>query len=199
MHTRISILAIVVILATGACSGKPSGTRATATASGDVATTGAFSPPATSDASMLARMHEANQTEIDAAKTALTKASSARVKSFAHAMLRENRTMDATNTALATSAGLTSQAPETNTPGVRSSMESQHVVDVESGPIFDVLYIDAEVIDQRTVLAMLRQFQGHAQDAHLRSAISGEIPIVQGRLNSATTLQSFLNRVPAQS
>jgi putative membrane protein len=148
---------------------------------------------------MLGRMHEANQTEIDAAKTALTKASSPRVKSFAHEMLRENRRMDATNNTLATSAGVTSQTPGNNTPGVRSPMESQHLVGVESGPIFDMLYIDAEVIDQRTVLAMLRQFQGHAQDADLKSAISRDISVVQGRLDSAKTLQTILNRSPAKS
>jgi predicted outer membrane protein len=188
------------MLATGACSGGGGAlSRDRASTSGIGASSGAPSPPVSGDASMLARMHEVNQTEIDASKTALTKASSPKVKSFAHEMLRENRKMDATNAALATSAGLTAQAPGNNTPAVRSSMESPHLMAVESGPIFDMLYVDAEVIDQRTVLAMLRQFRGHARDARLESAIAGDISVVQGRLDSAKTLQSILNRSPAES
>jgi putative membrane protein len=207
MQARMWISIFSVLLAANACSGRGRGVagqteakaraRDTATAAGDVASLIAPPPPASTDAGILARMHEANQAEIDAAKTALAKASNPQVKSFAHDMLRENRTMDAKDTALAVSTGLTPQPAANDIGG--TTMESPHLIGVEPGPIFDMLYVDAQVIDQRTVLAMLRQFEDHAQDARLKSAISGDIHIVQLRLDRAKTLQLALNRSPAQS
>jgi predicted outer membrane protein len=209
MQARIWISMFSLLLAANACRGRGPGVagqteataraRDTATAAGDVVSMIAPPPPASTDAGILARMHEANQAEIDAAKAALAKASSPQVRSFAHDMLRENRTMDAKDTALAAATGLTPHPAASDIGGAVSPLESPHLIGVEGGPIFDMLYVDAQVIDQRTVLAMLRQFQDRARDARLKSAISGDIRVVLVRLDRAKTLQSVLNRSPAQS
>jgi putative membrane protein len=181
MDVRICIASI--LLTTAACGGcrGPGGDEATAAPSGD--------------ASILTRMRDMNHGEIDAGMSALTKGSNPRVKSFAHDMIRDHRTMDVKDSTLATSDGLAPQA----FPVPPARLESQQLNRVDTGAIFDVLYIDAQVIDQRTVLAELRQFQRTAQNAQLRSAISGAIPIVQAHLNRAKALQTVLDRPSTQS
>jgi putative membrane protein len=158
------------------------------------ACTGAKTAPS-GDANILTQMRDMNHGEIDAGMSALAKGSNERVKSFAHDMIRDHRTMDVKDSALATSDGLAPQA----SPVRAARLESQQLTRTDTGAIFDVLYIDAQVIDQRAVLAELRQFQRTAQNAQLRSAISGAIPIVLAHLNRAKALQTVLDRPSTQS
>jgi putative membrane protein len=226
MRVGLIVPTIVITAVAVACSGKPadngaastssnasgsndtamsanggaSATTPSSTAAGEVAPTNgpvAATPPA--DANILAVLHEANQGEIGAAKLALTSSSNPQVKSFAHQMIRDHTKLDKAGDSVAKATNITPAPPANDSLEAHVQQESQTLSAAGKGPGFDKQYMDAQVQDHQTVLAMLRQFEGQAQNPQVKAAVSSAIPIVQGHLDRAKKLSATLGSSTTQS
>jgi putative membrane protein len=172
----------------------------TSTASGEVAPTNgpvAATPPA--DANILAVLHEANQGEIAAAKMALNASSNPRVKSFAHQMIRDHMKLGKAGDSVAKATNITPVLPASDSLGAHVQQESQTLSAAGKGPGFDKQYMDAQVQDHESVLGMLQQFEGEAQNPQVKAAVSSAIPVVQGHLDRAKKLSATLGSSTTQS
>ncbi|HZS60676.1 MAG TPA: DUF4142 domain-containing protein [Gemmatimonadaceae bacterium] len=162
----------------------PDTTPATSTAGGDVNT-------APSDAQIFAVLSEANEAEIDAAKTALDKAKHADVKAFARQMIADHTKLLHGGKALADSLHVAPQPPANDSLATHVSQEKQQLSSV-SAPTFDKTYMDAQVQDHETVLALLKQYEGQAQNPRLKGMITKAEPIVQRHLTHAQAVDAKL-------
>jgi putative membrane protein len=182
-------------MSAAADSGKGDSTRSTA--SGDVAGGAASNGP--SDANILGVMHEANQAEIQAAQLALNSSSNPQVKSFAHQMIRDHMKLDHAGDSVAKAANLAPEPPANDSLPGHVRQESAALRAAGHGAGFDKLYMDDQVQDHETVLALLQQFQGQAQNLDVKAAVSSAIPIVQGHLNRAKKLAATVGSTNTQS
>jgi len=155
-----------------------------AAASGEVAP----SPRAPTDAEIFATLTEANTAEIDAAKTALTKAKRADVKAFARMMIADHTKLLKGGKALADSLHVTPQPPANDSLGTHVQQEKQ-TLDSAGAATFDKTYMDAQVGDHETVLSMLKQFEGQAQSPQLKALITNAEPVVHRHLDHAKKLE----------
>jgi putative membrane protein len=152
-----------------------------------------------SDANILAVLHEANQGEIAAAQVALGASSNSRVKAFAHQMIRDHTKLEASADSLATEIGVTPTPPADDSLAAHGRQELETLRAAGSGVGFDKEYMDAQVADHATVLAMLQQCQGQAQNAQLKGAIGKAIPVVRGHLMYAKRLAATVGSSTIQS
>jgi putative membrane protein len=164
-------------------------TTTATTAGGEVNAASNNSAP--SDAQIFAVLTEANQAEIDAAKTALDKAKHADVKAFARQMLADHTKLLNGGKALADSLHVTPQPPANDSLATHVAQEKQQLSSV-AAPTFDKTYMDAQVQDHQTVLALLKQFEGQAQDPRLKAMIAKAEPIVQRHLTRAQGVDAKL-------
>jgi putative membrane protein len=218
----VLIHTVVITVVAGACSpgahgnsaasgsasdaGAPSGATPT-TSGGDVKVADSGAPagaaPTTaggvSDANILALLHEANQSEIKAAQMALGKSSNPQVKSFAHQMIRDHTKLDQGGDSLSKQIGITPAPPANDSLAMHAQQESATLGAAASGAGFDKQYMDAQVADHTTVLALLQQFETEAQNAQVKAAVSGAMPIVRGHLARARKLAATLGSTTTQS
>lgn len=205
MHdtTRMTPIVLAVSACLFACGGPghqqqqadqranaPDTTTATTTA-GEVSATA----KAPSDAEIFAVLTEANTAEIDAARTALSKAKHADVKAFAREMITDHEKLLHGGKALADSLHVTPEPPAIDSLATHVSQEKQTLSNA-TGATFDKTYMDAQVQDHQTVLAMLQQFEGQAQSPRLKAMITKAEPIVQRHLSRAQAVEAKLT-VPA--
>jgi putative membrane protein len=151
---------------------------------------------APSDAEIFALLTEANTAEIDAAKTALKKAHRTDVKAFAQQMITDHTKLLHGGKALADSLHVTPQPPATDSLATHVQQEKQ-TLGSTSGAAFDKTYMDAQVQDHQTVLALLQQFEGQAQDPKLKAMITKAQPIVQRHLDKAQAIDGKLAKPQA--
>lgn len=154
---------------------------------------------AVSDASILAVLHEANQAEIHAAQLALASSGNANVKSFAHQMIRDHTKLDHAGDSVAKAINITPALPANDSLSAHVAQETQQLSAAGKGAGFDRQYIDDQVQDHRTVLALLQQFQTEAQSPQVKAAVTGAMPIVQGHLDRAKRLSATLGSETTQS
>jgi putative membrane protein len=152
-----------------------------------------------SDANILAVLHEANQAEIGAARLALTSSNSASVKSFAHQMIRDHTKLDHAGDSVAKATNITPALPANDSLSAHIAQETQQLTAAGKGAGFDKQYIDDQVQDHQTVLALLQQFQTQAQNPKVKAAVTGAMPIVQGHLDRAKRLSATLGSETTQS
>jgi putative membrane protein len=169
------------------------------TASGDVVSAAAATVDGATDANILAVMHEANQGEIDAAHLALASGSNARVLAFAKQMIRDHTKLDQAGDSLAVQIGVTPMLPANDSLGAHGQVELEALRAAGRGVGFDKEYMDAQVADHTTVLALLRRFQGSAQNAQVKAAVSGAIPIVSGHLDRAKRVAAVVGNATTQT
>ncbi len=143
------------------------------------------------DANILAVMHEANTAEIAAAQTALKHASATSVKAFARRMIRDHRAMDAKGEQIAKAANITPLAAASDSLSQHADHEMAQL-DSATGPAFDRAYMDDQVNDHQTVLAMLQQAQTSAQNPQLKTAVDSAVTKVQQHLDLAKKVQGEL-------
>jgi putative membrane protein len=152
-----------------------------------------------SDANILAVLHEANQGEIQAAQMALGKSSNPRVQSFAHQMIRDHARLDRGGDSLAKQIGITPAPPADDSLAAHVRQESATLSAAAQGAGFDKQYIDAQLEDHTTVLALLEQFERDAENAQVKAAVSSAIPVVRGHLARARKLSATLGSTTTQS
>jgi putative membrane protein len=127
--------------------------------------------------------------EIEAAKLAATKASSAEVKAFAQDMIKAHTDSTAKIKTAAGAAKITPDAALT-----RDQQEDLADLGKLTGTKFDDEYMDAQVAAHEDALSLMRNFAADGADAGLK-AVAGEIvPVVEKHLAMARSLDEKVDR-----
>lgn len=174
------------------------GGGATGTTSGATSTTGAASPSgATGEAmdasAILSQLAVANETEIQEAKTAASKASSPQVKRFANALAQQHQQNLQQGRALAR------QMKISLTAGTGTASESQSAAMGEmagkSGADFDRAFLEHQIqAHQQNIDKIQNTMLPAANDAQLKSYLQKTVTAMQGHLKQAQQLEEQLNK-----
>jgi len=201
MRTSCLLLGTTAIVV-AACSPKsePANTGDTAAASTTpaTATVPAAAPaaaPAVNDAQIAAIVVAANQVDIDAGKLAESKATNARVKTFARQMVTDHAGVNKAATALVTKLGVTPEPNETSRSLTAGGEQNRSALQGTSGADFDKAYIDNEVTYHQTVLdALDSTLIPNAQNAELKNMLVTTRPAFEAHLKMAKDVQGSLSR-----
>ncbi|MDQ2890317.1 MAG: DUF4142 domain-containing protein [Gemmatimonadota bacterium] len=145
--------------------------------------------PAMTDAGILAMLHAANQGEVDAGKMAETKATNSSVKSFAHDMVAAHTKMMHDGDALAKRLSITPDAAAGDSIMTMNKMTASNLTAASKGAAFDSAYVNAQVAGHQYVLSMIKNAEGAAKSADLKSALTAAQPQVQSHLDRITAIQ----------
>jgi putative membrane protein len=193
-------LALGAVTVLGACKKGDSATDTTAMASTDTSmaagagsSTSMNAPaPAMTDAGIFAMLAAANQGEIDAGKTAETKATNASVKSFAHDMVAAHTKMLNDGNALAKRLNITPDAAAADSIKASNQSTASALSAAAKGAAFDSAYVNAQVAGHQYVLDMVKRAESAAQNADLKTALTSAEPQVQQHLDRIKDIQSKL-------
>lgn len=210
-HSRLMLVLAVAAFTAAACSKRNDNAIDTTTASGSVALPDTTpSPPAlpTTEAGVVELFRTIDNGEVEAGQLAKTKASNAKVKSFAQSMVNEHsaslKKLDRIKT------GLDSGTPTTpENSAIVTTLRSKHQEMMSrlqglSGAEFDRVYMDEMVNAHLQVLDLVRQLQSSAQSAQWSSTdtskagslaqyVNDKVRGVEKQLERARTVQSSLS------
>ena len=145
--------------------------------------------PAMTDAGILAMLHAANQGEIDAGKMAEMKATNSAVKSFAHDMVAAHTKMLNDGDALAKKLNITPDAAAADSIMSMNKSTAATLSAAAKGAAFDSAYVNSQVAGHQYVLSMIKNAEGAAQNADLKTALTSAEPQVQSHLDRITNIQ----------
>jgi putative membrane protein len=147
--------------------------------------------PATAmtDAGIFAMLSAANQGEIDAGRTAQTKATNASVKSFARDMVAAHTAMLDSGNALARRLNITPDASAADSINAMNQTAATALKDAPRGAAFDSTYVNGQVTGHEAVLDMVKRAQGAAQNADLKAMLTKAEPEVQSHLDRIKDIQ----------
>jgi putative membrane protein len=146
------------------------------------------------DAEILHVLHTANVGEIDAAKLAQSKASSADVKKFAQEMIDDHTKMDQEGDTLASKLGLSPSDNEISKKLKADSEATMAKLKDLSGAAFDKAYAEAEVKDHEAVLATIdNTLLPSSPTAELKTMLTNVRPKIQAHLDHAKKLKDATN------
>jgi len=200
---RITLVATICMITAfaAACAGSRSDadranntadTTAAKIATGEVAPSSRSTATALTDANILGQLAEANQAEIAVGQMALQRTKSSEVRGFARQMISDHTKMLNAGKAVADSLAVTPSPPSPDSLPQKADQETQ-TLSTLTGAAFDKAYMDAQVADHRTVLALLGKLAAAAQDPRLQSLIAGAQPTVQQHLDRAQALDAKVN------
>jgi putative membrane protein len=195
-------VALCAVAMLGACKKGNSATDTTAAATGATDTSMAagtgsstsMKAPATAmtDAQIFAMLAAANQGEIDAGKTASTKATNPSVKAFARDMVTAHTKMLDDGNALAKKLNITPDTTAADSIKAMNQSTAATLSAAAKGAAFDSAYVNAQVAGHEYVLDMIKRAEGQAQNAQLKSALTSAEPKVQQHLDRIKDIQSKL-------
>ena len=144
-----------------------------------------------SDAEIAAIVVTANQVDIDAGKLAVSRASNEKVKAFAQLMITDHSGVNKAATELVTRLKVTPQDnPASQRLKATGEMNLTHLKAL-SGPAFDSLYIDREVLYHQQVIDMLdKTLIPEATNAELKALLIKVRPAFVAHRDHAKSLQS---------
>ncbi len=145
--------------------------------------------PAMTDAGIFAMLHAANQGEVAAGKMAETKATNASVKSFARDMVAAHTTMLHEGDALAKRLNITPDSAAAEPIMAGNKATAADLSAAAKGAAFDSAYVNAQVAGHQQVLAMIKSAEGAAQNADLKTLLTGAEAKVQSHLDRITNIQ----------
>ena len=208
--------AVATLTAAAACSKGNDGAYDTTAATGTVALPSDTAPPPTSgamdlpttEAGVVELLRTIDNGEVEAGQLAKTKASNAKVKSFAQSMVTDHsnglKKLDRIKTG--PDSGATTMTPETSP--IVTTLQSKHQELMSrlqnlSGAEFDRAYMDEMVNAHQQVLDLVRQLQSSAQSAQWSTTdtskvgsvaqyLSQKVSGVEKHLERARTVQSSL-------
>ena len=156
-------------------------------AMGGMAGMGAMGDPA-----IMGTISTSNAAEIGTSQLARERAASSAVKSFASDMIKDHQQMQKQGDQLAQKNNMTAQPA-----GQADQMQQMVTATTDSlkamrGAAFDQRYMAFQVQSHQMTLDKLRTFEGQAQNADLKTMITGAIPKVQAHLERAQKIQSSL-------
>lgn len=192
MKRTVLFAASVAALALAGCK-KEADTPATdavsATPAANDITTGTVPPaatPAVSPGQAFANTAAASDMfEIETSKLAVEKAQSAKVKTFAQAMIKAHTDSTAKLKAAATSA-----SPAITPAPALSAMQQQVMTDLQgkTGAAFDQAYIKAQTDGHQATLDALKAYSATGDVPSLKTFATEMVPIVTAHLNMAKGL-----------
>jgi putative membrane protein len=177
MNSRIKALAAITATLFGALA---------------LATPAQAAPPPT-DPQIVGIVIAANQIDIDHAKIALSKSKNKQVREFAQQMVTDHTAVQKSVFALGAKLHVTPADSDTSNSLKNQAAETTTKLNALSGKAFDKFYVDSEVSYHQAVInALTTVLIPNAQNAELKSALQGALPIFQGHLQHAQTLQATL-------
>ena len=196
--TLLRLTATAVLLT--ACSTKSDAPATADTAAASTAATATPEPaapaaPAVNDAQIAAIVVAANQVDIDAGKLAESKATNARVKSFARQMVTDHAGVNKAATALVTKLGVTPEENETSRSLTAGGEQNRSSLQGKSGAEFDKAYIENEVTYHQAVLdALDKTLIPNAQNADLKNMLVTTRPAFEAHLKMAQEVRAAVQR-----
>jgi len=176
---------------------KPSGDQAPKAQSRDGDTAGQ-QQPALSDSQVLAKLHSANQMEMEAGGLAASRAQSGKVKRYGEQLIKDHRQADDNVMAFAKRKGIDLQAvPGTSAKQTEESDKEgdEHAMSSSmtrlrklSGAEFDRAFLTQMVSDHDDALRMVRNARSQTQDAELRALLNKLKPVLQQHYDLAQRL-----------
>jgi putative membrane protein len=135
----------------------------------------------------------ANQIDIDYAKSALAKSKTKQVRDFAQQMVSDHSALQKSVFALGAKLKVTPAESDTSTALKAQAKEMTGKLKAARGKAFDMAYIDNEITYHQAVIdAVNKVLIPNAQNAELKSALSGAVPLFQGHLEHAKNVQAAL-------
>lgn len=135
----------------------------------------------------------ANQIDIDHAKLALSKAKNKQVRAFAQQMVTDHTAVLKSVSELSAKLNVTPEEGETSKSLKAQAEETANKLKELKGKAFDKAYIDNEVAFHQVVIDTLNKtLIPDAQNAELKSALKGAVPLFEGHLEHAKNAQAAL-------
>jgi putative membrane protein len=178
-------------------SGNTGATDTTGTRPGSTA---ADSPPANAvtptagaegDVETVAKVHEANQKEIEMAQMALDKAESPRVKAYARKLLADHQAADKKLMAYAErkSLDVSKAGPKTTAAAPAPSDDEAHKrLQTATGADFDRDFVNVMVSEHEKAIDLVKSARDSVTDKSLRTVLSGMLPKLEQHLKMAKDL-----------
>ena len=139
------------------------------------------------DNMIVGMMSGANGAEIAAGQIAAEKAQNADVRQYATSMVEEHQRLQGQADSVVAILNL-ERAPVPDSLAQHLEQARQQLQGQAAGADFDRMYMEHQVRDHQNTLAALQMAQNAAQNAQLRTVVTGAIPVVQGHLDRARTI-----------
>lgn len=133
---------------------------------------------------------QSDQFEIQEGQLAASMGRMSSVKSFGAMMVTEHRKTTATLTRAVGETGMTPPPPPPLTADQQAQIDQLRGL---SGADFDRAYVSQQIASHQEALMVQANYAKGGSDAKLRKVAASTVPIVQGHLNTLTTLQAKTN------
>jgi putative membrane protein len=148
---------------------------------------------APSDPQIVGIVSAADQIDINYAKLALSKTNDKQVKDFAQQMITDHTSVQKAVADLAAKLNVTPAESGTSSSLTTQARQTMQKLDGLNGKAFDKAYIDNEVAYHQAVINTTNTVLiPSAQNADLKSALQGAVPLFEGHLQHAQRVQSAL-------
>jgi putative membrane protein len=159
-------------------------------AAGIIAVSGQAQTPPT-DPQIVGIVVTANKIDIDHAKLALSHTSSSQVRAFAQQMITDHTAVQKSVADLGAKLHVTPADSGTSASLKQQAEETTTKLETLNGADFDRAYVDTEVGYHTAVIEAIKTVLiPNAQNAELKSALSGTVPLFEGHLEHAKNLQA---------
>ncbi len=170
------------------------GMRVTLALTVGILATGARAQAPPTDPQIVGIVVAANQIDIDSGKLALSKSHNKQVRSFAQQMITDHTAVQKSVFDLGAKLHVSPADSDTSASLKKQAAESTEQIKGLKGAAFDKAYVDHEVGYHTAVIdAVKNVLIPNAQNAELKSALTGTAPMFEGHLEHAKSLQTELN------
>lgn len=174
---------------TGAMAGATTGAVAGSTAVANQATSNPASTQTMTDAEIFAMLKSANQGEIDAGKTAESKATNAAVKAFAKDMVADHTMLLNQGDALAKKLNVTPQPAANDSIDATNKQVATALEQAPKGAAFDSTYVNNQVLGHQNTLDLVKRAEDQAQNSELKALLKNAEPVIQRHLDRIKDIQ----------
>lgn len=174
---------------TGAMAGTTTGAVAGSTAVANQATSNPASTQTMTDAEIFAMLKSANQGEIDAGKTAESKATNAAVKAFAKDMVADHTMLLNQGDALAKKLNVTPQPAANDSIAATNKQVAAALEQAPKGAVFDSTYVNNQVLGHQNTLDLVKRAEDQAQNSELKALLKNAEPVIQRHLDRIKDIQ----------
>lgn len=135
----------------------------------------------------------ANQIDIDYAESALAKSKTKQIRDFAQQMVADHSALQKSVVALGAKLKVTPAESDTSAALKAQAKATTGKLAAVRGKAFDTAYIDNEIAYHQAVIDTVNKVLiPNAQNAELKSALSGSIQLFQGHLEHAKNVRAAL-------
>lgn len=135
----------------------------------------------------------ANQIDIDYANLAISKSKNKQVRAFAQQMVTDHSALQKSVSDLGAKLNVTPADSDTSNSLKTQAEDTTKNLKALKGKTFDKAYIDNEISYHQAVIDTVNKVLiPNAQNAELKSALSGAVPLFEGHLEHAKNVQAEL-------